>query len=242
MEFNTTRWSIVAAAKSSDLDVSQRALEELCQLYWFPIYSFVRSKGLNREESEDSTQSFFVHFLDNRGFEKADCERGNFRTFLLSCAKNFLIDEWKKGKAQKRGNGMGQLTLDFERAERLVNNTVDLQRSPEEMYDYLWAKTIMARALNRLRKTYAANGNIKVFRALKIYLENTDVASTFAETAASIGMTEGAVKVAVHRLRTRYKAALESEIVDTLVVDGDIDSEVQHIIDAVSLRNRKNVL
>ncbi|MFP6584257.1 MAG: sigma factor [Candidatus Hydrogenedentota bacterium] len=234
MEFNTTRWSIIVASHDSDLGISQKALGELCQLYWLPLYSFVRSRVHGREVAEDLTQSFFVHFLESNGFEKADRKKGNFRTFMLSCIKNFMVDEWKKGQAQKRGGGQVRLSLDFDRAERLLTHAADGQRGAEHAYDYHWAKTIMARALNRVREAYTVHGKEDIFDSLKVYLEESEPPCPYSEMAVRIDMKEGAVKVAVHRLRKRYRNALLQEISDTMPLDGDVESEVAYLISIVS--------
>lgn len=234
MEFNTTRWSIVVASGNSDDEVSRQALEELSKVYWLPVYLYTRSRGLSREDAEDATQAFFAHFLSTDGFSQAEAKRGSFRSFLLGSVKNFLIDEWKKNGALKRGFGLQPVYLDFERAENLAIDIVDSGRTPEQDYDYCWGRTIMARALNRVRELYSKKKRTDVFDVLRQHLEVSSAKESYRKSAELLGMSENAVKVAVHRLREQYRAALNHEMRDTLVVDHDLESEKQHLIDIVS--------
>lgn len=234
MEFNTTRWSVVVASADKDEEVSRQALEELSKTYWLPLYLYVRSRGLSRQDAEDITQAFFAHFLCAQGFSRARAERGSFRGFLLKSVKNYLIDEWRRNEAVKRGHGWKAVPLDFDRAEGLMPDVVDTGRTPEQNYDYCWGRTIMARALNRVRAVYLEKGRDELFDELRCHLEASERGHSYAESAQRLEMSESAVKVAVHRLRKHYRAALDNEMRDTLVVDHDLETEKQHLIGIVS--------
>jgi len=226
---------MIAAAGAGESSESRRALEQLCQTYWFPSYSYVRSRGYRQEDAQDLTQEFFARLLEKDYLNMADRERGRFRSFLLASLRNFLADEWDKEQAQKRGGGAQHQSLDIETAEALLAESVQRPLTPDQIFDLHWAKTALANALHRLEKTYKDTDKEHHFRFLRPYLGNTEPQMSYSEVAQELGISEGAVKVAVHRLRKRYRETLELEIAETLADSADLPEELKYLIARLTL-------
>ncbi len=232
-EFATTHWSLVAAASPDEASQSRarRALEELCRAYWYPLYAFVRNRGYSSSDAQDLTQSFFARIIETGGFASADPERGRFRSYLLGAMKHFLANEWHRDRAQKRGGGVTFLELDALAPEARYalepSQTTDLDAG----FDREWAQQSVARAMEKLRIESESSGKGELFEALKCSLTGDEPARS--ETAARLGMTEGAVKVAVHRLRQHYREVLWAEIAETVRDPSDIDDEMRHLVAAL---------
>jgi RNA polymerase sigma-70 factor (ECF subfamily) len=211
---------------------AQVALEELCRTYWFPLYAYVRRQTSTREDAEDLTQAFFARFLEKNYLEKLTSQKGKFRAFLLAALKHFLANEWDRANRQKRGGGVAPLSLDWQDADaRYQIEPVDTL-SPDKLYDRTWAVTLLERVLARLRDENAADDKARLFQQLKGFLMVGAGAIPYGEAAARLNLTEGAVRVAVHRLRRRYRELLREEIGQTLSDAAQIEDEMKTLFSA----------
>lgn len=229
--FAATQWSLVIRATGDD-SVAKPALEKLCQAYWYPLYSFVRRKGASPHDAEDATQGFFLHLIGNRALTKVDRDLGTFRSFLLASLKNFLSHEYHRANALKRGGGLSAVALDARSAEeRYALEPVD-ELSPDRLYDRHWALTLLERARVRLEAEYATAGKRELFAALQPAMAGSREDS-YQKIAESLGMTEGAVKTAVHRLRERHRATLRAEVAETVAAPANIDEELRFLVESL---------
>jgi len=221
------------AAKPGEADASRarEALEHLCRAYWYPLYAFVRSRGYSSDDAQDLTQSFFARLIETGGFASVDPERGRFRSYLLGAMKHFLANDWHRGQTQKRGGGMALLELDELDPEARYLQQSSPAPDPDAGFDREWAQELIARALVTLRKALEAEGKGEHFELLKGSLTGQEPPRQ--ETAARLGTTEGAVKVAVHRLRRRYRELLRAEIGETVSDPSEIDDEMRHLMAAL---------
>jgi RNA polymerase sigma-70 factor (ECF subfamily) len=228
--FATTRWSLVKAAGAGGQGA---ALEELCRLYWFPVYAVVRRSGQPVEEAKDLTQGFFARLLEKRWLDGADDSRGRFRSFLLTALKRHLANEWHHQHAQKRGGFQEKVPLDEELAERLYLQE-EQGRSPDEMFDRRWALVMLERAMVRLGEEYYAAGHVAEYERLLPSLTADRGETDYAALAAAMGgVTEGAARVAVHRLRKRFRAMVRAEIGRTVTAESDVDDEMAVLMQAL---------
>jgi len=225
--FLTTHWSLVVAAGKEDTGQAEAALETLCRTYWYPLYAYVRRQGQNPHDAQDLTQAFFARLLETRNLRLADPERGRFRSFLLSSMKNFLVNEWVRDQAQKRGGGRKLLSLDEEAAERSFQLEPASQAPAEYLYDKRWAVTLLERAMERLGEDYARGGKEVLFARLKPWLLAEASNDTYRELAGPLGMSEGAVKVALHRLRQRFRDVVRDEVAQTVATPAEVDEELR---------------
>lgn len=226
-QFLTTHWSVVLrAADRSDPD-RQQAMATLCENYWYPVYVYLRRRGQAPQEAEDLTQEFFVRLLERDFLEAANPDKGKFRSFLLVCVKRFLINRQQHDRAQKRGGGQVCFSFDAADADARYQLEPPDNRSPELLFQRRWALTLLKNALHQLANEMQQEGKQAVFDKLKIYLAAEDHAPSYDQIAAETGMTAGAVRVAVHRLRQRYRRLLREEIAATLDDPQDIDDEVR---------------
>ena len=232
--FATTHWTVVLAAGQRSTPQSDRALEELCRTYWFPLYAYVRRRGHTKEDAEDLTQAFFARFLARNYLESLRAERGRFRAFLLASLKHFLANERDKSQTQKRGGGEAPLSLDWQTADTQFQVAATNEPSPDQAFDREWAVTLLARVIERLQAECAAEGRAELFEQLKIFLTVGKGELSHAEAAQKLGMDETAVRVAVHRLRKRYRQLLRDEIAQTLADDADVDAEMRALFGAFS--------
>jgi RNA polymerase sigma-70 factor (ECF subfamily) len=225
--FMTTRWSVVLAAGRSSQPAAREAMATLCGLYWQPLYAFIRRRGSSPEQAEDMTQAFLVHVIEKESLRHVDPGKGKFRSFLLASFKNFLSDQRSKEAALKRGGGVPPVSLDAEEAEgRYGLEPVD-DATPERIFERQWALTVIEQAMARLRERYARTGKEEHFEQMKIFLSGEKRPVPYAEVARRLGITELAVKVAVHRLRKRFRDALREEIAQTVARPEQIDAELQ---------------
>jgi RNA polymerase sigma-70 factor (ECF subfamily) len=204
------------------------ALEELCRAYWYPLYAFVRHRGFSSVDAQDLTQSFLIRFIETGGFASADRERGRFRTYLLGALKHFLANEWHRAHRQKRGGQVNFLEWDALEPEARYALEPAEPPDPDTSFDLEWGLEATARAVEKLRGEYEAKGKGRLFLTLKGSLTGTELPRS--KTAGRLGMTEGAVKVAVHRLRQRYRELLRAEILETLNDPSDVDDEMRHLL------------
>jgi RNA polymerase sigma-70 factor (ECF subfamily) len=233
-EFTTTHWSVVLAAGETQTPQSAQALEALCRAYWFPLYAYVRRQGYAPEDSRDLTQDFFARFLDKNYVTHALPERGKFRTFLLTSLKHFLVSEWRKTERQVRGGGPAFIPWDADAAEQCYAAEPPGELTAEKMYEKRCAIALMERVLARLRDEYHAADKDRLFEQLKSCVWGNQSAQPYAEMAAELGLTEGAVKTSVHRLRQRCRELLRAEVAHTVARPEDIDEELRHLIDVFS--------
>jgi RNA polymerase sigma-70 factor (ECF subfamily) len=232
--FATTRWTVVLAAGRKSDPQAEVALEELCRAYWFPLYAYVRRRGHSKEDAEDLTQEFFARFLEKNYLEGLSAERGRFRAFLLASLKHFLANEWDKSRRQKRGGGVTHLSLDWRTADTQFQVAATAEPSPDKAFDREWAVTLLAKVIERLHTECEADDRGKQFAELKIFLTAGKGDLSHADAAKTLGMDEGAVRVAVHRLRKRYRQLLRDEIAQTLADSADVDEEMRALFGAFS--------
>ena len=227
--FVTTHWSVVLMAGRSDTARAQEALEKLCRTYWFALYAYVRRRGHSVEDAQDLTQEFFARLLEHHWVLKADRSKGRFRSFLLMAMKRFLAKEWAKAKAHKRGGQLPVIPLQLETAETRYSQKPADTRTPEQVFEKQWAVTLLASVLQRLRGEYKHAGKGECFEALEPCLVGDRERQPYAALGAKLGMTEGAVKMAVGRLRARYRERLKEEIGHTVASPGEVDEELRHL-------------
>jgi RNA polymerase sigma-70 factor (ECF subfamily) len=210
------------------------ALDELCQIYWPPLYSYLRGRGHAPEDAQDLTQGFFARVLERQDIRSADPSRGRFRSFLLTALKRYVINEHERDVSVKRGGRHARIALDFEGAERSYALDRREHETPERVFDRKWAAIVLDRALERVRKECERTGNGIVANALLPYLTDAGGLPPYQEVARELGLSEGAVKIAVHRLRQRFGIVLRLEIAETVLDTASIDDEVRELLRAVS--------
>src|SRR5437867_5713663 len=233
--FPPTRWSVVLAAKQEPSPESDAALETICRAYWYPLYAYVRRSGHAPHDAQDLTQEFFRLLLEKRWLEAADQRKGRLRTFLITALKHFLAKEWRRASAQKRGGGKVHVPLDTAFAESRYAADPAAQLAAEETFDREWALTLLDLTLERLQADFAAAGKRADFASLKTCLTATHGAIDYAAVAARLGVNPGAARVAVHRLRKRFRQLYREEISQTLAADADIEAELRHLAAALAL-------
>jgi RNA polymerase sigma factor (sigma-70 family) len=234
--FVTTHWSVVLAATGADTTKAQAALERLCGLYWYPIYHFVRRQGHSVHDAQDFTQEFFARLLEKKWIAGADQSRGRFRSFLLMVLKRFLTVEWRYANAEKRAGDRHCLPLPLDTAETRYTREPADTSTPEQAFEKQWALTLLETVLRQLRTEYEQDGKGRLFDTLKPCLMGSRESQPYAALAASLDMSEGAIKVAVHRLRERYRERLKAEIAHTVASPADVDSEMRHLIRVLAAR------
>jgi RNA polymerase sigma factor (sigma-70 family) len=232
--FATTHWSVVLAAGSPESSGYQQALETLCQTYWFPLYAYLRRHGYDTHQAEEHTQAFFARILEKQHLRLADPQRGKFRSFLLAALKHFLADERDRARAKKRGGGRKVLSINLHEAESQYALEPADKLSPEKLFDKSWALTVLERTMARLKAELAAKNKQNLFEHLKIHLTAEKGSIPYRRVAAELGMTEGSARVAVHRLRRRYRKLLRDEIIQTVAAEDQIDEEINNLFAALA--------
>ena len=229
--FVTTHWSVVLSARDGQSPESAAALEKLCRAYWYPLYAYIRHSGQSKENAEDLTQAFFARLLEKRFLDSAQQERGRFRSFLLVALKRFLANEWERAHAQKRGGFRTSISLDTELAERKIQFEVaGPEVPPDRAFERRWALTLLEQTMSRLRSEFKRAGKIAEFERLKIFLTADKKEIPYGTAAAQFRMEEGALRVAVHRLRKRYRELFREEIAHTLAEGESVDEELRHLL------------
>jgi RNA polymerase sigma factor (sigma-70 family) len=227
--FPNTRWSVVLTAAGSDTTRAQAALEKLCQTYWYPLYAYVRRRGHSPPDAQDLTQAFFARLLERHWVDEADRDRGRFRTFLLTALSRFLSNEWDKQRRQKRGGDVVHVPVQLDTAETRYGHEPADNSTPEQCYERRWALTLLDSVLRRLRADYEGQGKQELFTALGGTLVGSRDALPYAALAKQLATSEGAVRVAVHRLRKRYRQLLREEIAQTTAGPDQVDEELRHL-------------
>jgi len=232
--FATTHWSVILAAARDAEPQAAEALEKLCRSYWYPLYAYVRKTGRTVEDSQDLTQDFFARLLEKQYLERATSERGRFRTFLLSSLKNFLANDWNRARRQKRGGHAVFLSIDADAGENLYGAEPVETADPEKLYEKRWAGTLLDLTLTRVREEYTTSGRAQLFDELKVYVWGEHSNASYSEVATHLQLSEGAVKVAVHRLRQRFRDLLRAEIANTVADVSEVDQELRHLIAVIA--------
>ena len=232
--FPHTRWSLVLAARQQPSPQSAAALEAVCRAYWYPHYAYVRRCGQSPPDAQDLTQEFFRLLLENRWLENADRSKGRLRTFLVTALKRFMIKEWRRNSAQKRGGGKFQVPIDTAFAESRYAADPAAHSAADEVYDRQWALTLLELTLERLRAEFKTAGKAGELGVLKDFLTVSHAAIDYGTAAARLGVSEGAARVAVHRLRKRFREVYREEIAQTLPDKADLDAEMRHLAKALA--------
>lgn len=228
--FRTTHWTVVLSAAQPGGPVNQEAFAQIYSDYWFPLYAYVRRRGYGPPDAEDVTQDFFLHLIEYASLDGLVREGGKFRTFLLRMLDNFLANQWDRARAQKRGAGQPLLPLDSVAGEmRYAAEALD-HDTPEALFERQWIFTLLARVLRALQAECEAAGKGALFTDLRLHLQGERSGPPYAEIAARQGLSEGAVKVTVHRLRQRYGELLREEISRTVGGPHEVDEELRHFI------------
>ncbi len=221
-------------AGRGDTTHAREALEKLCRVYWYPIYACVRRSGHSPEDAQDLTQDFFLRLLEQQSLANANPDLGRFRAFLLGALHHFLIDEWKKARTQRRGGGQQILSLDWVAAEKQFSMEPADNATPDKAFDRNWATALLEEVLKRLEDEYRGEGKLEMFQALKQTLVGARDSQPYAGLAARLDMTESALRVAVHRLRKRYRALLESEIANTVTSRDEVKLEMKYLFQTMA--------
>jgi RNA polymerase sigma factor (sigma-70 family) len=235
--FPTTQWSVVRAAAGAATGDAAAAMEALCRQYWFPIYGFIRRQGRSHHEAEDLTQEFIARLLERDLVSRAQPERGRFRTFLLTALRNFLTNEWHRTQTLRSGRPRDTVAamLDLPAADgRFAGDPIDAALTPEAAFDRSWALNVIEQALSGLREEYVAGGRGQIFDVVAPMVWGGRNPEPLASAAARLGMMEGALKVAIHRLRKRLREHVEDLVAETVEDRADIPAEVRHLVAAVA--------
>jgi RNA polymerase sigma factor (sigma-70 family) len=232
-EFTTTHWSIVLTAGQCGSPDAQQALGKLCRTYWYPLYAFARRQGKSPEDAEDLTQGFFARFLENGSIGLADPARGRFRSFLLGSFKNFIAEAHRQASRLKRGGKQSAVSWDAMCAEERYLSEPKDESTAEVLYEERWALTLLETAMERLGAELAAAGKERLFAELKGQLWGGSAVVSYRELSACLDMSEGSLKVTVHRLRQRFRELLREEVAQTVADAGEVDDELRHLAGVV---------
>jgi RNA polymerase sigma-70 factor (ECF subfamily) len=222
---------MVVSARDGESPQSAAALEKLCRAYWYPLYAYIRHSGQSRENAEDLTQAFFARLLEKKFLESAQQGRGRFRSFLLVALKRFMANDWERAHAQKRGGFHTSISLDTELAERKIQLEIAAPAdAPDRVFERRWAITLLDQTMARLRSEFERSGKKTEFERLKVFLTANKKEIPYAGAASELGMDEGALRVAVHRLRKRYRELFREEIAHTLAEGESVDEELRYLM------------
>jgi RNA polymerase sigma-70 factor (ECF subfamily) len=227
--FVTTHWSVVLQAGADDSIASASALERLCQTYWYPLYVFVRRKGHSPHDAQDLTQEFFARFLEKKYVALADQGRGKFRTFLLRSLEHFLINEWQKGQAAKRGGTHRVISWDEDEVEQRYLAERANGEAPDKVFEKRWAMSVLEQVMVHLRQEFSEPDKQELFDSLKQSIWGETSTVSYETIGAKLRMTEGAVKIAAHRLRQRYRELLRAEVAQTVGSSAEVDEELKYL-------------
>jgi RNA polymerase sigma-70 factor (ECF subfamily) len=231
--FATTHWSVVVAARDPAAPQARAALADLCRTYWFPLYAYIRRQGHNADQAQDLTQEFFARLLEKDGLASVDQAKGRFRSFLLAACRHFLANERDRVKSLKRGGDRQFVSINFQDADGRYGCEPGHSETPERLFERRWALALLEKVLARLRGEYEAGGKGPLFERLKGHLTGDSRGASHASVAAELGLSAGAVKVAVHRLRRRYRDLLHEEIARTLDDPGQVEAEIRDLFAAL---------
>lgn len=232
--FSTTNWSVVLGAGQDDHPQAAAAMEKLCRTYWYPIYAFIRFRGSDPHQAEDLTQSFFAFLLEREVLKKVNQQKGKFRSFLLATLTNFLANERDRHRAIKRGGQRDIISLDELAAEEFYQYELLDLLTPEKLFERSWTYALLERVLGRLKQEYLAAGKAAFFAKLEPELTREVTPGLHGTLASELNMSEGAVKVALHRMRRRFGELLRQEIAQTVSSPQEVDQEIEHLFAALS--------
>lgn len=228
--FHTTHWSVITTAQGQDPTAAFEALTKMCSAYWLPLYAYARRRGYTPEQAEDLTQDFFRQLLSRDSLRGLNPTLGKFRSFLLTCLKNFLANDHDRANAKRRGGGMVFLSLETADAESwYCQQSVD-HLSPDAIYEHQWALTVLQQTIETLRCEFAAAGKAALFEALHPFLPGAHSDVSRYDIAAKLGLTQGALDVSIHRLRHRFGCVLREHVAKTVSSPTEIDEEIRHLI------------
>ena len=227
--FATTHWSVVLAAKGPNAPGVTESLEKLCQAYWYPLYAYVRRQGENPQDAQDLTQGFFARLLEKDCLARVDRAKGKFRSFLLAALKHFLADERDKARTQKRGGGQPQISLDTQEAEERYGLEPAHNLTPEKLFERRWALSLLFAVFDRLAQDYAEAGKEELFQVIQAFLAPNAGQMDYTSAARRLNMKEGAVRMAVHRLRRRYGKLFRQEVAHTVSTEDEIEDEMNQL-------------
>lgn len=233
-DFPTTRWTMVVAAGEPHRKEARSALVSLCENYWYPLYAYLRRRGYPAEQAQDLTQEFFIRILEGRYLDRADPEKGRFRSFILTSLKFFVADEADRARAHKRGGGR-VVSLEFSSGEERYQREPAHGETPERIFERRWALSVLDRVVERLREEFLRHGRSDHFERLKVFLLGQSDAP-YATLARELNTSEGALKVAIHRLRKRYRELFRQEIADTVADPADVESELKYLASVLTVR------
>jgi len=229
--FPETRWSVVLKTGDCDEDRAYAALSKLCEDYWYPLYAYVRKRGYDHAQAQDLTQEFFARILEKQQVQKARKEKGKFRSFLLVSMNHFLTNEWRRQNRQKRGGGKVSFFSELERAdERFSFEVTDSNKTADLLFEEKWALAILQKAVQRLKEEWSQGERKTMYESLKPLLAGDPDSRSYREVAEQIGLTEGAVKVAVHRMRQRLRDLLHEEVAQTVEDATQIHEELKYFL------------
>jgi len=233
--FQTTRWSVVLVSAQSQAPGYKQALADLCKLYWYPLYAFIRHRGYSPEDAQDLVQGFFLHLIEYKTLSRVNRSKGKFRSFLLASLKNYLANETDRARCLKRGGKAAFVHIDLEKAEDRYELEPVEELTPEKIFDARWAIALLGEAMNRLSCEYIAQGKEGTFRALKAFLDpiNTKRLPSYEEVAAELEVSIGSLKKQIHRLRKQYTATVREEISRTVSDSADVDTETHELCEAL---------
>jgi RNA polymerase sigma factor (sigma-70 family) len=233
--FRTTQWSVVLLSAQTQVPGSQTALADLCRLYWYPLYSFVRRRGYSAEDAQDLTQGFFLSLLERKSLRQVDPEKGKFRSFLLASLKNYLSDAFDRDKSIKRGGQIEFVALDFQGGEERYSEEHADFLTAEKIFDARWAMTLLDHAIGRLRQEYASQGKTAVIEMLQPFLDpsNSKRLPSYEQAAEKLQVSLGGVKTLIHRLRRRYSEILREEVTRTVTDPQAVDEEIHSLCEAL---------
>jgi RNA polymerase sigma-70 factor (ECF subfamily) len=231
-QFTTTHWSAVVRAGSMDSPQASEALNELCRVYWYPLYAYARRQGHQRAEAEDLTQAFFARLLEHNFVARAEPEKGRFRTFLLTVFKRFLANEWNHQHAQKRGGFQTRVPIDADLAESRFEAGPAATEQPDKLFERQWAMTLLEQVMSRLQNEYRESGRGELFNCLEACLARDADALPYREIGTQLNLCEAAVKMAMQRLRARYQSILREEIGKTVTSPDEVEAEVRDLFAA----------
>lgn len=234
-DFPSTQWSAILAMSDGESPKARSALERICQNYWYPIYAFLRRKGYSYAEAQDTTQQFFLRLLEKDSILLAQRNRGKFRSFLLTSLNHFLIDEWRRQNARKRGGGQIVSLAEFSDAESKFQKELFHEQTPDRIYDRAWALTLLEKSMIRLRRNWIEDGKESLFDQLKAFILSGPRKLSCHKLALELQMTEGALKMAICRLRREFREILCKEISKTVEHPKEIDGEIQYFIKVLTV-------
>jgi RNA polymerase sigma factor (sigma-70 family) len=232
--FATTLWTVVLDCKEGTGSQAREAMAQLCRTYWYPLYAYVRRSGVSEHDAQDLTQEFFARFIGKHYLKSVHQEKGKFRSFLLASLKHFLADEWDRGRALKRGGGAKMISLDDDTAETRYRLEPAYELSAEKIYERRWALILLEQVLSRLEAEFVRDGKAALFNELQVFLQSGRGDGSYREVGERLNMSEGAIKVAVHRMRGRYRELLRAESQQTVATPEEIDGELRHLLAALS--------